>query len=103
MNRETYSVRWKSHQTTAALDYSLECFGDHLAEQESYPSDIDGFDAIYLYLSNKHNWPINTCKAMSKEDLRLALAVELKDWKLPRDARFGLLAHEGVEVVIERE
>ncbi|MEC5321501.1 hypothetical protein VSX61_21635 [Brenneria populi subsp. brevivirga] len=87
MNREAYLIRWKLHQANAALDYSLECFGDHLAEQESYP--VDGFDAIYLYLTNKHKWPIDTCKAMSKEDIRLALAVELKGWTLPRDARFG--------------
>lgn len=103
MNREAYSIRWQLHQATAALDYALECFGDHLAERESYPSNIDGFDAIYLYLANKHGWPINTCKALSKDDLRLALAVELVGWKLPRNARFGLPDHENVDVVIERE
>ncbi|MCW2482107.1 hypothetical protein [Candidatus Symbiopectobacterium sp. NZEC135] len=103
MNREAYSIRWKLHQATAALDYSLECFGDELAKKNCYPKSVDGFDAVYLYLANKHGWPISTCRAMSRDDLRLALADEMQGWIMPRDARFGLPAHEGVEVVIERE
>ncbi len=103
MNKEMYYVRWKLNRAIADLNYSLECFGDKLSEQESYPSDIYGFDAIYLYLSNKHGWTIDHCKAMDKGDIRLALAVEMKGWKLPPDARFGNPSPEGVTVVIERE
>lgn len=86
MNKELYQVRWQLHHTTADLNYSLECFGDHLSEKEGYPSDIYGLDAVYLYLSRKHGWTIKQCREMSMEELRLALSIEMQGWRLPQDA-----------------
>ncbi|RWT81436.1 hypothetical protein DN595_08375 [Enterobacter cloacae] len=71
MNKELYHARWRLHHATADLNYSLECFGDHLSEQEGYPSEVYGFDAVYLYLSRKHGWTIKQCREMSMEELRL--------------------------------
>lgn len=89
MSKERYHVRWKLQRAIADLIYSLECFGDHLAQEQGYPSGIDGFEAVYLYLCEKHHWTIAQCRAMDKEDIRLALAQEMKGWTLPKEARFG--------------
>lgn len=102
MNKERYYVRWKLHRAISDLNYALECFGDHLAESNNYPNDIDGFDAIYLYLCNKHSWTIEQLRQMKLDDIRLALSEEMKGWKLPPDARFGRLDKDDLEVVIER-
>ena len=87
MNRERYQIRHNIHRTTTDLDYILECFGDHLAERQDYPSDVYGFDAVYLYLCEKYSWPIAQSRAMDKEDIRLVLAKEIKGWTLPKEAR----------------
>lgn len=89
MNRERYQIRHNIHRTTADLDYILECFGDHLAESQDYPSDVYGFDAVYLYLCEKYSWPIAQSRAMDKEDIRLVLAKEMKGWVLPKEARYS--------------
>ncbi len=86
MKKELYHARWRIHHATADLNYFLECFGDHLADEESYPSGIDGFSAIYLYLGHKHGWTIRQCRDMSMDDLRIALSIEMKGWRLPADA-----------------
>lgn len=102
MNKEHYRVRWNLQRETAKLIYSLECFGDHLAQEHGYPSGVDGFDAVYLYLCQKHNWTIAQCRSMDKEDIRLALSQEMKGWILPPEARFGHQDLDDIEVVIER-
>ncbi|EOI6872144.1 hypothetical protein HL273_08900 [Yersinia enterocolitica] len=89
MDREIYSSRLVLHYSTANLNFSLECFGDHLAAEQSYPQGINGFEAIYLYLCRKYGWTINQCRAMKKSDIRLVLATEMKDWTLPEDAVSG--------------
>lgn len=86
MSKDLNNARWWVHYETARLNYSLECFGDHLAQEESYPTEVDGFDAIFLYLSLKRGWTIQQCRQMSMDDLRLALSVEMKGWRLPKDA-----------------
>ncbi|EPI3542710.1 TPA: hypothetical protein ACM2WJ_002061 [Klebsiella pneumoniae] len=86
MNKDIYHARWRLHHAKADLNYHLECFGDHLSEKEGYPSDIYGFDAIYLYLSQKLSCTINQCREMTMDDLRLSLSVEMKDWRVPADA-----------------
>ncbi|UMR98792.1 hypothetical protein [Escherichia coli] len=89
MRKERYRTRWNLQRAIADLNYALECFGDHLAQEQGYPSDIDGFEAVYLYMCEKHNWTIAQCRAMDKENIRLALAQEMKGWTLPPEARFG--------------
>lgn len=102
LTREHYQIRLNHHKAIAGLNYYLECFGDHLAKENGYPSDIYGFDAVYLYLCNKHSWTISQCRSMEKEDIRLALSQETKGWILPRAARFGTQDQDDFEVVIER-
>lgn len=80
-------TRWKIHYETARLNYILECFGDNLAAEEGYPNHVDGFEAIYLYLSRKHGWTISQCRLMPLDDIRLALSLELSGWRLPDDAK----------------
>ena len=95
MNRDIYAVRRRLHYAIADLNYSLECFGDHLATKNSYPNGIDGFDAINLYLCHKYGWTIQQCRDMDKSDIRLALEVEMKGWRLPKDAIFENHGSEG--------
>ncbi|EAX8227335.1 hypothetical protein [Salmonella enterica] len=91
MSKQRYFVRWQLQRAIADLTYSLECFGDHLAQEQGYPSGIDGFDAVYLYLCEKHNWTIEQCRSMDKGDIRLALSQEMKGWTLPPEAQVGSL------------
>ncbi|WP_373393603.1 hypothetical protein ACEPRU_10290 [Raoultella ornithinolytica] len=102
MSRERYQIRWKLQRAIADLNYSLECFGDHLAQEHGYPSGVDGFEAVYLYLCQKHNWPIAQCRLMGKDDIRLALSQEMKGWKLPPEARFVNQGSDDVEIEIQR-
>lgn len=95
MNKDLNNARWRIHYETARLNYYLECFGDHLAQEESYPTGVDGFDAIFLYLSLKRGWTIQQCRQMSMEDLRLVLSVEMKGWRLPSDAIQTTCPREG--------
>lgn len=86
MDKERNASRQELHYAIADLNYSLECFGDHLAVEYSLPSGIDGFDAIYLYMCRKYRWTIQQCRAMEMSDIRLVLSTEMKDWTLPKDA-----------------
>lgn len=73
------------HSTRGNMAYLLEVFGDTLAQREGY-QDIDGIDAIYLYLIRTHHWLPRDVRAMSQEDLQLALHQEMQGWTAPQAA-----------------
>lgn len=76
----------KLYATHGNLDYLLHIFGDEIASREGYQG-IDGMEAIHLYLVNKHHWLPRDVRAMSPDDLRLALHVEMQGWTAPPEAR----------------
>lgn len=78
--------RKRLHEAQGNLAYLLEVFGDTLAQREGY-RDIDGMQAIHLYLMHKHHWLPRDVQSMSAEDLRLALHVEMQGWTVPAAAR----------------
>ncbi len=84
---EHYELRKKLHEADANLVYSLDVFGDTLAEKQGYKSDLHGLDAVRYYLMQKHHWLPRDVKSMSYEDLQFALSEELAGWLLPRGAR----------------
>ena len=86
MKSEKYETLHQLHTAQGNLDYLLAVFGDTLAKREGY-KDIDGMDAIYLYLINKHGWLPRDVRAMSTDDLRLALHVQMQGWTAPKAAR----------------
>lgn len=90
MNKDFETVRFSTmqrlHETNGRLNYLLDVFGFTLAEQQGY-KDIDGMEAIYLYLINKHHWLPRDVRSMSPEDLRLALHQEMQGWTAPAAAR----------------
>ncbi|MGD9160764.1 MAG: hypothetical protein PVG39_20265 [Desulfobacteraceae bacterium] len=53
----------------------LYLIGDKLAEREGY-KDLDGIDAVYYYLIQKHNWLPSQVKSMNVEDLSFCLSEE---------------------------
>ncbi len=79
-------TRKRMHATQGNLAYLLEVFGDTLAQREGY-RDIDGMQAIHLYLMHKHHWLPRDVQSMSADDLRLALHVEMQGWTAPVVAR----------------
>lgn len=79
------SVR-KLYDAEAGLNYSLDVFGDSLAEREGYTS-VDGMEAIHLYLVRKYHWLPRDVRSMTLEDIRFVLTEELADWTLPPEAR----------------
>lgn len=80
-----YSMLRELYDAEAKLNYVLAVFGDHIAEREGF-TDVDGVEAIHLYLVTKHHWLPSQVRAMSLEDLRFVLAVEMQGWTLPTEA-----------------
>jgi len=84
---ERNSTRQQLRQAEGNLAYVLEVFGDTLAKQQAYKSDLDGLDAVRYYLMQKHHWLPREVNSMSYADLRFALIEELAGWTLPAEAR----------------
>lgn len=76
----------RGHEIQGNLNYLLEVFGHELADKQGW-RDIDGMEAIWLYLINKHHWLPRDVRAMTKDDLRLALHEEMQGWTAPPAAR----------------
>ena len=55
----------------------LEILGNQLAEKKGYP--CEKIEALHYHLIQKHNWLPRDVRSMSTDDLRLALASELKE------------------------
>lgn len=89
MNKDMFAERMANlkrlHTAQGSLNYLLEVFGFTLAEQQGY-KDIDGMEAVYLYLINKHHWLPRDVRSMTPDDLRLALHQEMQGWTVPQDA-----------------
>lgn len=81
-----YANLKKLHAAQGDLAYLLQVFGDTLAQQQGY-THIDGMEAIYLYLIHKHHWLPRDVRAMTPDDLRLALHQEMQGWTAPAAAR----------------
>lgn len=75
-----------AHATRGNMNYLLEVFGHELATRQSY-TDIDGMEAIWLYLINKHHWLPRDVRSMTPDDLMLALHEEMQGWTAPPAAR----------------
>ena len=86
MNKEQYEVTKLLRQTEATLAFHLDCFGDKLAESQSY-KEVNGIEAVQYYLIQKHNWLPSQVQSMSSEDLRFALSEEMSGYILPPEAR----------------
>ena len=86
MSKDKYETLGKLHAATGQLNYGLAVFGDHIAKREGY-KEVDGLDAIHLYLVQKHHWLPRDVRSMSPDDLRFVLSEELAGWTLPQEAR----------------
>ncbi len=69
-------TRRRVHLLTGELNYHLECFGDVLAERQGY-KDVNGMDAVWLYLVKTYHWTPAYVKAMNPEDIRFVLSQEM--------------------------
>lgn len=78
------AARRQLHQALSDLNYCLEMFGDELGRTQGWKNQLEGMEAIYYYLMQKHHWMPGQIRAMSYEDLRFALSEEMHGWKLPR-------------------
>lgn len=89
MNQELEKQRFNNlkllHQATGNLNYLLEVFGFHLAQQHGWKG-IDGMDAVHYYLIQKYHWLPRDVRSMTQEDIRLALHAEMQDWTAPKAA-----------------
>ncbi|KJY81309.1 hypothetical protein TW74_02755 [Vibrio nigripulchritudo] len=74
------------HAIQGELSFSLELFGDYIAEREGYKEN-DGLEAIHFYVVNKFHWLPSVVQSMSHDDLRFVLSEEMSGWTLPKDAR----------------
>lgn len=86
MSGDMFDVTAKLHHATGGLNFSLEVFGNHVAEREGYQEN-KGLDAIRFYLMEKHGWLPMQVNSMSMDDLRFAMSEEMFGWTLPTEAR----------------
>lgn len=86
-------LRAQSHFYEGALRFSLELFGDRLAQREGY-NEVRGIDAVRYYLMVKYRWLPREVKAFSFDDLRFAMAEEFSGWAIPSDAQDRYPQHE---------
>lgn len=86
LKKQHNETRKLLHSAQGNLAYLMEVFGDTLAEKQGY-KDINGMDAIHLYLINKHHWLPRDVRSMSLADLQLALHQEMQGWTLPKELR----------------
>jgi hypothetical protein len=70
------------HEAQGQLNYHLECFGDVLAKRQGY-KDIDGMEAIWLYLIKTYSWTPAYVKSMNLEDIRFVLSQEMVGYTNP--------------------
>ena len=77
MSEERNEVRRRIHAATGELNYHLECFGDQLAKTSGY-KDVDGMEAIWLYLIRTYHWTPAYVKGMNPADIRLVLSHEME-------------------------
>lgn len=86
MNSEMLDVTARLHHANGGLNFSLEVFGNQLAEREGYREN-KGLEAIRFYLMGKHGWLPMHVNSMSLDDLRFAMSEEMSGWTLPAEAR----------------
>ena len=83
---EMHSITHRLRHAEADLAYSLDCFGDHLAEREGYKAH-KGIDAVHYFLVLKFGWTPAQVRTMHPEDVRFAMEEEMAGWLLPKEAR----------------
>jgi hypothetical protein len=59
----------------------IESLGDAIGAKNKW--ELRGMDAIALYLAKKYGWTIEHCRALSIENLLVALHEELKNHRNP--------------------
>ncbi len=85
MPNKRYQTMKKLHEAEGSLMFSIDCFGDYIANREKYNS-LDGIDAVYYYLVQKYNWLPAQVRALNFEDLSFLLKEEMHNWTLPQKA-----------------
>jgi hypothetical protein len=84
--KEKYKTLKQKYALKGDTAYYLELFGHFLAKREGYQK-MDGMEAIFYYLMQKHHWLPRDVRSMSTEDLCFALAEEMATWRAPKAAR----------------
>lgn len=72
----------------AELAALLEEFGDELGQREKL--DVDGLEAIRVYLMHKHGFELAMLEALSPSALRKYLSKEMKGWTAGSGKNKGL-------------
>jgi len=74
------------HRAESDIMYSIECFGDYLANREGY-KEVYGIESVYYYLIQKYKWLPAQVRALNIEDLHLLLTEEMHGWTFPAEAK----------------
>jgi len=82
-NKEFFEATKSLHLIQDELTYTLDMFGDILAEREGYKG-LDGMEAIYFYLVHKFSWQPSIVRGMSYDDIKFILSEEMSDWTAPK-------------------
>ncbi|HHP0483147.1 TPA: hypothetical protein ACRZ2J_005019 [Vibrio campbellii] len=83
INKIHYHERRQAYKVDTDLAFSLDVFGDFLAEREGYKS-LNGIDAVYFYLVHKFHWLPSVVKSMTINDLCFVLSEERNGWTMPK-------------------
>ena len=78
-NDPTYRIL----HSEADMKYAISKLGDHFISSGQVDGrTLKGIEAVYAYLVTKHHWLPREVRAMSLDDLQLALHEELKTHSL---------------------
>ena len=75
-SKEQYENIKRLHEAEGGLAYTLDVFGDEIANREGY-KELSGMEAIHFYLIHKFSWLPSDVKAMKYEDIRFVLSEEM--------------------------
>lgn len=84
--KEQYEVSKNLHEVQGKINFTLDVFGDYIAEREGYKVH-QGIEAIHFYLIQKYSWTPATVHHLSPEDIDFLLKEEMHGWTLPKEAK----------------
>ena len=80
ISKDTIDARKRLIRAEGDLAYILSRFGDTLSENNGWSEN--GIEAVWLYLIRTHHWTPAVVRAMTSEDMRFVLSVEMNGFSV---------------------
>jgi hypothetical protein len=88
MNKRSAAYALHARIFEAIFSWELDIYADALGEKKEWDTKKcgreHGREPLVIFLVQKYGWTVDYCRSLNDDDLRLALADELKSWKIPK-------------------